>query len=82
MARKAAVPHQLTTFELLARRIQQAITSTRAQLERQVNIAKREDESENDWQSLLEQISEEESVTMTRRADGSVHLAWPGLRPH
>lgn len=82
MARKAAVPSQPTPLELLARRIQHLITSPRAQLERQICIAKREDESEDDWRALLDQIGEENGVTMTRRADGSVHLAWPGHRPH
>lgn len=76
MARKAVAVRPPSSFELLARRIQRQITSPRAQVERQANICRLDDESEEDWALLLEQIGEEETVTMTQRDDGTVHLAW------
>lgn len=82
MARKAVVPRQPSSFELLARRVQQIICSPRAQVERQANITRLDDESEDDWRALLDQIGEEENVRMTLRTDGSVHLAWLGHRSY
>ncbi|MCY1311332.1 hypothetical protein D9M69_633420 [compost metagenome] len=76
MAKKQAIPKPPTSFELMARRVKAAITSPRAQLECQANIAREPHESEEDWQLLLEQIGEAEEVSMTHRDDGSVHLAW------
>ncbi|MBD9415902.1 DUF1654 domain-containing protein [Pseudomonas sp. PDM16] len=82
MARKAVAVLPPSSFELLARRIQRQIMSPRAQLERQDNIHRMEDELEEDWALLLEQIGEEETVTMTHREDGSVHLAWLAPRAY
>ncbi|MFG5864447.1 DUF1654 domain-containing protein [Metapseudomonas sp. CR1201] len=76
MAKKQAIPKTPTPFELMARRVQAVITSPRAQAECQANIAREPHESPEDWQLLLEQISEAEEVRMTHRDDGSVHLAW------
>ncbi|MCO6057339.1 DUF1654 domain-containing protein [Pseudomonas sp. MOB-449] len=76
MAKKQAVPKPLSPFEIMARRVQATITSPRAQQECQANIAREPHESPEDWQRLLEQISEAEEVSMTHRDDGSVHLAW------
>lgn len=76
MAKKATAPTPPSSYELLARRIQKLILAPRAQLERQVVIARAPDELEADWDLLLEQLSEEEIVTLAPQEDGSVHLAW------
>lgn len=76
MAKKATAPTPPTSYELLARRIQKLILAPRAQLERRAVIAREPDELEDDWNLLLEQLSEEESVTLAPREDGSVYLTW------
>jgi hypothetical protein len=82
MARKPtqAAPAQPAPYELLARRIQKQILSPRAQLERRVVIARLEDEREEDWELLIDQIGEDENVTLVRHEDGSVLLTWSLLR--
>ncbi|SEJ46181.1 Protein of unknown function [Pseudomonas linyingensis] len=76
MAKKATAPTPPSSYELLARRIQKLILVPRAQLERQVVITRAPDELEADWDLLLEQLSEEESVTLVPQEDGSVRLTW------
>lgn len=76
MAKKATAPTLPTPYELLARRIQKLILAPRAQLERRAVIAREPDELEDDWNLLLEQLSEEESVTLAPQEDGSVYLTW------
>lgn len=76
MAKKATAPTPPSSYELLARRIQKLILAPRAQLERRVVIARAPEELEADWDLLLEQLSEEESVTLAPQEDGSVRLTW------
>ncbi|SFP38846.1 Protein of unknown function [Geopseudomonas sagittaria] len=76
MAKKATAPTPLSSYELLAQRIKKQILTPRAQLERQAVIARAPDELEADWNQLLEQLSEEESVTTTPQEDGSIRLTW------
>lgn len=76
MAAQSLQLQPFDTYTALARRIQAIINRPRAQIEHQVNIAKEPHESEQDWEYLLEELRDAEGVTLTRRADGSVHLAW------
>lgn len=74
---KKPAPTPPSSFELLAYRIQRQILNPRAQLERRVIIVRSPSEHEDDWSQLLEQLSEEESLTITKLEDGSVVLTWP-----
>ncbi|MNN91708.1 hypothetical protein D3C81_2098560 [compost metagenome] len=76
MAKKATAPTPPTSYEFLARRIQKLILAPRAQLERRAVIARAPDELEEDWDLLLDQLSEEDSVTISPQENGSVHLTW------
>lgn len=76
MAKKATASTPPSSYELLARRVQKLILAPRAQLERRVVIARAPDELEEDWDLLLDQLGEEESVTVAPQEDGSVHLTW------
>lgn len=76
MARKAAVPIPPTPFELMAQRIKRAILAPRSQLERRVKITRLPDETSEDWQTLLDQIDEEETVSLSPQEDGSVLVSW------
>lgn len=79
MAKKATAPTPPSSYELLASRIQKLILAPRAQLERRALIARAPDELEEDWNLLLDQLGEEESVTMAPQEDGSICLTW--VRP-
>lgn len=70
------------TFDALARRIHAIVTSPLAKVEHHANIAPLPHESPEDWDRLLEEIELAEHVRMTRRPDGSVHLAWFIERSH
>lgn len=84
MARKATAapaPAPATSYELLARRIHRQVMSPGAQLKRCTVIARESGEREEDWDLLLEQLSEEESLRMTRLEDGTVQLTWTNQHP-
>ncbi len=76
MAKKATAPTPPSSYELIARRIQKLILAPRAQLERQVVIARAPGELEEDWNLLLDQLGEEDSLTLSPQENGSVHLTW------
>ncbi|WP_431484177.1 DUF1654 domain-containing protein [Pseudomonas solani] len=70
---------QQTTYQSyvqLARRVQALVSTPRAQIEHQVVIDREPGDIQLAWDQLLEEIGETEGVTLTRRADGSVHVFW------
>ncbi|HFH3077160.1 DUF1654 domain-containing protein [Pseudomonas aeruginosa] len=77
MARKALVQHTPSPYELLALRIQTQLLTPRAQLERRSVISRMPGEPEDAWLQLLDELAQEDSLTITHRLDGSVELAWP-----
>lgn len=80
MARKA-VPRPPSPYEVLALRIKKQILSPVAQVERRTLISRLPDEPKDAWDQLIDELSEEESVRMTKREDGAVHLTWAAPRP-
>lgn len=72
------ISHQtdVSSYEKLVRRINQVITSPRAQIERQAVLSPTLEEHPADWERLLDEIREAENVLMTRQEDGSVHVRW------
>ncbi|WP_349616197.1 DUF1654 domain-containing protein [Azotobacter salinestris] len=70
-----------TSYELLARRIHRQVMSPSAQLKRQTVIVREPGEREEDWDLLLEQLGEEESVRMARLEGGAVQLIWTNQHP-
>lgn len=77
MARKAAVPRILSPYELLALRIQKQLLTPSAQLERRAVISRMPDEPEEAWLQLLDELAQEDSLSITRQQDSSIELAWP-----
>lgn len=69
-------PSHLSTYHRLVRRVNRAITTPRAQRERQANLARQPDERPEDWDRLLDEILQADGVAMTRRTDGSVYVTW------
>lgn len=64
------------SYATLTRRIHAAVHSRLAQAEHQVIIRREPHESQADWDRLMEEIRDAETVTITPRPDGSMHLAW------
>ncbi|KAA8712484.1 DUF1654 domain-containing protein [Pseudomonas cannabina] len=61
----------------LAQRIQDAITSDKAQIEHQVLLVREPGEVLEHWERILEEISEAEGITVTRHPEnGTAHVCW------
>lgn len=68
----AAAP---STYELLGARVQRVINSTAAQKSRSAVLLRAEGDSPDDWSRILDEISENDNVTIAWRDDG-VQLFW------
>lgn len=64
------------SYEHLATRIQKVINSPTAQKSRSALIFRLVDELEDDWSQLLEEIAENDNVTLAWRDDGRVQIFW------
>ncbi len=69
-------PSHLSTYHRLVRRVNRAITTPRAQRERQANLAPHPEDRPEDWDRLLDEIQQADGVVLTKRSDGSVYLTW------
>lgn len=75
MATTSAAP-TLSSFELMGTRVQKIINGTNAQKAKSALIFKLPHESDDDWGTLLEEIAENDNVTLAHRDDGGVQLFW------
>ncbi|MCE1113755.1 MULTISPECIES: DUF1654 domain-containing protein [Pseudomonas] len=69
----AATP---SSYEQLGQRIQKIINSPIAQRSRAALIFRLEQETPEDWDTLLEEIAENDNVTLAHRDDGGVQIFW------
>ncbi|HEX8590794.1 DUF1654 domain-containing protein [Pseudomonas sp.] len=60
----------------MAVRVQKIINSQSAQKARSALIFRLADELEDDWKQLLEEIDENDNVTLAWRDDGGVQIFW------
>lgn len=65
-----------SSYEQLGLRIQKIINSPTAQKARSALIFRLEHESPDDWETLLEEIAENDNVTLAHRDDGGVQIFW------
>ncbi|BBT40915.1 DUF1654 domain-containing protein [Pseudomonas putida] len=75
-ASKSQAPTPPTRYELMGARIQKIVNSPAAQSSRSVILAKADHEAQEDWERFLDEVAENDNVTLAHRDDGSVHLAW------
>lgn len=66
----------VSSYEQLGIRIQKIINSPTAQRSRAALLFRLEHESTADWETLLEEIAENDNVTLAHRDDGGVQLFW------
>lgn len=68
---------QHDAYLALAQRIQDLITSPKAQIDHQVLLIRERGESLLHWEQIVEEISEAEGITVTRNLEtGSVNVSW------
>ncbi|AHF68047.1 DUF1654 domain-containing protein [Pseudomonas cichorii] len=72
----AVTPSLPGSYERLGIRVQKIINSTTAQKARAALIFRQPDEPEDDWAQLLEEIAENDNVTLAWRDDGGVQIFW------
>lgn len=72
----AAAPSSPSAYERLGVRVQKIINSPTAQKARAALIFRLADEVEDEWSQLLEEIAENDNVTLAYRDDGGVQIFW------
>lgn len=63
-------------YQQLGERIQKIINSPTAQRSKSALIFRLEHELPDDWATLLEEIAENDNVTLAYRDDGGVQIFW------
>ena len=76
MTTSAAAAPSLTAYQRLGTRVQKIINSTSAQKAKAALIFRQPDELEDDWAQLLEEMAENDNVTLAYRDDGGVQIFW------
>lgn len=65
-----------SSYERLGVRVQKIINSPTAQKAKAALIFRLPDEIEDEWNQLLEEIAENDNVTLAYRDDGGVQIFW------
>ncbi|KJK19083.1 DUF1654 domain-containing protein [Pseudomonas sp. 2(2015)] len=73
---KPKAPTPPTPYEMMGARIQKVINSPTAQKAKSAVISKEAHEATHDWVRFLDEVAENDNVTLDHRDDGSVRLAW------
>jgi len=73
---RAARAQELTSLERLGLRVSAMINSPVAQLGRRVLIHRLDTDNDQDWDAIMELLSETDGLDMTFCDDGSVLLHW------
>lgn len=77
MAKSSAATQSLpSSYERLGVRVQKIINSPTAQKAKAALIIRLPDEIEDEWNQLLEEIAENDNVTLAYRDDGGIHIFW------
>ncbi|OYU04015.1 MAG: hypothetical protein CFE47_29210 [Pseudomonas sp. PGPPP1] len=72
----SAAPTPPDAYHRLAIRVQKIINSTNAQKAKAALIFRLPEEPEDEWGRLLEEIAENDNVTLAYRDDGGVQIFW------
>ena len=76
MSNASAAVAPLSSYHLMGARIQRIINSPAAQKAKSALIFRSPDEPEAEWERILEEIGENDNVTIAHRDDGAVQLFW------
>ena len=75
-ASKPQTPALPNSYEMLGMRIQKVINSTGAQTSKSALLERRPSDLPEDWDRLIDEISENDNVTLVHRDDGNVQIFW------
>lgn len=73
---KSQAAKQPSSYELLGVRIQAAINTPKAQTSKSALLERSVNDDPADWDRILDEIGENENVTIAHRDDGAVQLFW------
>ncbi|KPA87799.1 Protein of unknown function (DUF1654) [Pseudomonas asplenii] len=76
MANPTSASAALSSYERMGLRVQKIINSQAAQQAKAALIFRMPDEPSEDWEQLLEEIDENDNVTLAYRDDGGVQIFW------
>lgn len=65
-----------STYERMGLRVQKIINSPNAQKAKAALLFRLPDEPVDEWEQLLEEIAENDNVTLAYRDDGGVQIFW------
>ncbi|MCI3946749.1 hypothetical protein K0038_03822 [Pseudomonas syringae] len=63
-------------YELIGRRIQRLISAPGVQKIQWVIVTRRDDEPEDSWERVLQDIEETAGIQVDRQQEGSVRIGW------
>lgn len=75
-ASKPQTPALPTSYEMLGMRIQKIINSTSAQTSKSALLERLPGDMPEDWDRLIDEIGENDNVTLAHRDDGNVQIFW------
>lgn len=73
---KPQAPKEPSSYELLGMRIQRAINTTKAQTSKSVVLERSANDDPADWHRVLDEIAENDNVTIAHRDDGLIQVFW------
>jgi Protein of unknown function (DUF1654) len=76
VAKTTAAVSAPSSYERLGVRVQKIINSPTAQKSRTALLLRQADELEDEWNQMLEEIAENDNVTLAYRDDGGVQIFW------
>lgn len=69
-------PSTTTSYELAGRRLQALIAAPSVQRRMAVTVSRLEHEAEEDWQRLIDEISETDGVMVESLQGGAIRIVW------
>jgi hypothetical protein len=73
---KPQTPKEPSSYELLGMRVQRAINTPKAQTANSVLLEPSANDDPADWDRILDEIAENDNVTIAHRDDGLIQLFW------
>ncbi|MBI6768397.1 DUF1654 domain-containing protein [Pseudomonas syringae] len=65
-----------SSYEQIGKRIQRLVSAPNVQKTQWVIVARRDDEPEDSWNVVLQEIEETEGIEIDLQPDGSVRIGW------
>ena len=80
MAKPSSTPTPLTSYALLATRLQRAINHPAAQQAKTALLERFDGDSDEAWEQIMAELGENDNVTLAYRDDGHIQIFWTVLQ--